>query len=123
MRAKVSAIVVALLVSVALAVQGTDVVSAAPRSGGIPRFGQSAADLGTLDPHFATGTQDRSLVDMLFNARIRYKPGNGSGFEPDLATTLPKPATEGGKQAWIFSASRSTGSLPAGRATPRDCSG
>src|SRR5437870_1129348 len=51
-----------------------------PRTGGTLRFGQSAADLGTLDPHYASGTQDRSLVDMVYNALVRYKPGDGSVF-------------------------------------------
>src|SRR5262245_11220521 len=62
------------------------------------RFGQAAADVGTLDPHFASGTQDRSLVDMVFNGLIRYVPGDGSNFEPDLATSLPEPRNVGGKQ-------------------------
>ncbi|CAN5272546.1 ABC transporter substrate-binding protein [soil metagenome] len=72
------------------------------RTGGVLRFGQSAADVGTLDPHFASGTQDRSLVDMVFNALIRFKPGDGTAFEPDLATALPEPQTDGGKQTWTF---------------------
>jgi len=72
------------------------------RTGGILRFGQSAADVGTLDPHFASGTQDRSLIDMVFNALIRFKPGDGTQFEPDLAASLPEPKSEGAKQAWTF---------------------
>ncbi|MFN2521407.1 MAG: ABC transporter substrate-binding protein, partial [Candidatus Limnocylindria bacterium] len=74
----------------------------AGRTGGILRFGQSAADVGTLDPHFASGTQDRSLVDMVFNALIRFKPGDGTQFEPDLAESLPEPKTDAGKQTWTF---------------------
>jgi len=75
----------------------------AERTGGLLRFGQSAGDVGTLDPHFASGTQDRSLVDMVFNALIRFKPGDGTTFEPDLAGSLPEPVVEGGKQTWTFS--------------------
>ncbi|MGI8552235.1 MAG: ABC transporter substrate-binding protein [Dehalococcoidia bacterium] len=73
------------------------------RSGGNLRFGQSADDLGTLDPHFASATQDRSLVDMVYNALIRYKPGDSAGFEPELATALPEPQMLNGAQVWSFS--------------------
>ena len=66
------------------------------------RFGQSEADLGTADPHYAAGTQDRALVDMVFNGLLRFKPGDGSGFEPDLAVDFPKPAVIAGKQVWTF---------------------
>jgi peptide/nickel transport system substrate-binding protein len=73
------------------------------RSGGILRFGQNAADLGTLDPHFASGTQDRALVDMIFDGLLRYKPGDATGFTTDLATTLPGATTNAqGKQTWTF---------------------
>ena len=74
----------------------------AARSGGVLRIGQDAADLGNLDPDYATTTQDRSTVDMVFNALIRYKPGDGSVFEPDLATALPDPQTVDGKRVWTF---------------------
>src|SRR5918911_1484021 len=63
--------------------------AAAARSGGVLRMAQDASDLGTLDPHFASGTQDRVVVDMVFNGLLRYKPGDGRSFEPDLATSLP----------------------------------
>jgi peptide/nickel transport system substrate-binding protein len=73
------------------------------RSGGILRIGQNAADLGSLDPHFASGTQDRALVDMIFNGLIRFKPGDARSFEPDLAVTLPGPITDSvGHQTWTF---------------------
>jgi len=74
----------------------------APRTGGTLRFGQNVADVGNLDPHYATTTGDRSLVDMVFNALIRYVPGDGSKFEPDLATALPEAKVVGGKQEWTF---------------------
>jgi len=46
-----------------------------------------AADLTTGDPHLASGTQDRILVSMLFSGLVRYKPGDASQFEPDLAVS------------------------------------
>ncbi len=70
----------------------------------ILRLGQNAADLRSLDPHFATTTQDRSLVDMVFNALLRYKPGNGAFelMEPDLAEDFPTMEMVDGKQVWTF---------------------
>ncbi|HBY92476.1 MAG TPA: polyamine ABC transporter substrate-binding protein [Chloroflexi bacterium] len=65
-------------------------------------MGIRAADIASLDPHFATTTQDRALVDMVFNGLIRYKPGDSSVFEPDLATSLPEPEMVDGKQVWTF---------------------
>jgi peptide/nickel transport system substrate-binding protein len=73
------------------------------RSGGILRVAQAASDLGTLDPDYVSGTQDRALVDMVFNGLIRYTPGDATAFEPDLATALPEPVTASdGKQTWTF---------------------
>jgi peptide/nickel transport system substrate-binding protein len=68
----------------------------------ILRFGTNAADLSTLDPHYASGTQDRTVVDMIFNALVRFKPGDASVIEPDLATAIPDPVMEGDKQTWTF---------------------
>jgi peptide/nickel transport system substrate-binding protein len=58
------------------------------------RVGQAAADVGTVDPDYASGTQDRALVDMVFNGLVRYKPGHATGFEPDLAAALPQSTTD-----------------------------
>ncbi len=66
------------------------------------RFGVNAQDLATLDPHLASGTQDRTVVDMVFNGLVRYKPGDASVIEPDLATTVPEPVDEAGTQSWTF---------------------
>ncbi|MBA2598779.1 MAG: polyamine ABC transporter substrate-binding protein [Chloroflexia bacterium] len=66
------------------------------------RFGVNAADLATLDPHFASGTQDRTVVDMVFNGLVRFVPGNSAEIEPDLATAIPEPETVDGKQVWTF---------------------
>ncbi len=95
---------------VALVGLGLALTACAPASRSTPsvlRFGQNAADLGTLDPHFASGTQDRALVDMVFNGLLRYTPGDATGFQPDLATALPEPATDAnGKQVWSFALRR-----------------
>jgi peptide/nickel transport system substrate-binding protein len=66
------------------------------------RFGVNAADLATLDPHYASGTQDRTVVDMIFNGLVRYAPGNSAEMEPDLATAIPTPEMVDGKQVWTF---------------------
>jgi len=66
------------------------------------RYADKAADLGTMDPHFAAATQDRNLADMLFNALIRYKPGDSSVWEADLAEKVPEPELVDGKQVWTF---------------------
>jgi peptide/nickel transport system substrate-binding protein len=49
------------------------------------RIAFDASDLKTLDPHYAAATMDRAVVDMVFNGLVRYKPGDISQFEPDLA--------------------------------------
>jgi peptide/nickel transport system substrate-binding protein len=66
------------------------------------RFGVNAADLASLDPHFASGTQDRTVVDMIFNGLVRYVPGNSAEMEADLATEIPTPEMVDGKQVWTF---------------------
>ncbi len=66
------------------------------------RIAQNAADLASLDPHYAAGTQDRALVDMVFNGLVRFKPGDSTQIEPDLATAVPEPSDQGGKQVWTF---------------------
>lgn len=66
------------------------------------RFAVNAADLATLDPHSASGTQDRTVVDMVFNGLVRYVPGNSAEMEPDLAVAIPEPEEVDGKQVWTF---------------------
>lgn len=69
----------------------------------ILNFGMDAADLGTLDPHFAATTNDRTIVDMVFNALVRYKPGEAPTIEADLATEVPEPVlADDGSQVWTF---------------------
>ncbi|MDF3042048.1 MAG: 4-phytase [Thermomicrobiales bacterium] len=66
------------------------------------RFAVNAADLASLDPHFASGTQDRTVADMIYNALVRYVPGNTAEIEADLATEIPTPEMVDGKQVWTF---------------------
>ncbi len=49
--------------------------------------GMAAADVGNLDPHMATTTQDKPVVSWIFNGLVRFKPGSASleTLEPDLA--------------------------------------
>src|SRR5271157_5075766 len=55
------------------------------------RIGFDVSDVKTLDPHRATGSQDRELVEIIFNGLLRYQPGNLSDatIEPDLAKQMP----------------------------------
>ncbi len=68
----------------------------------ILRYASSAADLGTMDPHFAASTNDRNLADMMFNGLLRYSPGDGSVIEPDLAAEMPAQEIVDGQQVWTF---------------------
>src|SRR5574337_1101314 len=90
----------------ALAVVCLAVAPDSAHAAGILRIAQNTTDLRSMDPHFATTTEDRSLVDMVFNGLVRYKPGDGSVFEPDLAVALPIPRVVEGKQVWTFSLRR-----------------
>jgi peptide/nickel transport system substrate-binding protein len=77
--------------------------TSAQDGGQVLRFATNAADLSTLDPHFASGTQDRATVDMIFNGLVRFTPGDSSTFEPDLAAEMPTPTeNEDGTQTWSF---------------------
>ena len=91
-----------LALAVSLAMVCAVIVPTLANSAGTLRIAQNTSDLRSMDPHFATTTEDRSLVDMIFNGLVRYKPGDGSVFEPDLATSLPTPKMDGAKQVWTF---------------------
>lgn len=69
---------------------------------GVLRLGINAADIKTLDPHFAASFGDRLIVDMVFNGLIRYKPGNVPLIEADLVESIPEPENINGKQVWTF---------------------
>lgn len=93
MRLKISRVVLALLLCTLLTSVGW------AQEAKILNVGIDAGDLTTADPHFAAGTHDRALVDMIFNGLVRYKPGDISVFEPDLATHWE--SSEGGR-VWTF---------------------
>lgn len=50
-------------------------------------IGMAAADIGQIDPHRATTTQDKPVVSWMYNGLVRFKPGSASleSLEPDLA--------------------------------------
>lgn len=64
------------------------------------RFGVHVSEMGSMDPHFAAGSQDRALADMVFNGLLRYEPGDAPAIEPDLAERIPDFEMVGGKQVW-----------------------
>ncbi len=71
----------------------------------ILRMGFDVSDLKTLDPHRATGSQDREVVETVFNGLLRYQPGNlsDSALEPDLAKKMPlSKVLPDGRQQWTF---------------------
>ncbi len=70
------------------------------RDKGILRFGVHVSDMGRLDPHFAAGSQDRAMADMVFNGLLRYQPGNAPRIEPDLAQDMPEFKMVAGQQVW-----------------------
>lgn len=51
------------------------------------RLGAAAADIGTLDPHYAASTVDRTLVAFMFGGLVRFAPGSTdpAQIEGDLA--------------------------------------
>jgi peptide/nickel transport system substrate-binding protein len=85
----------------ALAQDATAEAPAADRP--VLRLGTNAADIQNLDPHYASATGDRTIVDMVFNGLVRFTPGDASSFEPDLATEMPTATeNEDGTQTWTF---------------------
>lgn len=59
------------------------------QDGATLRMAMNTSDIQTLDPHFASGTQDRATVDMIFNGLVRFVPGTSNEFEADLAEEVP----------------------------------
>lgn len=66
------------------------------------RLGVESSDLGIVDPHFSAGTQERIVVDLVFNGLLRYQPGNTPYLEPDIAEAVPAPRIIDGQQIWRF---------------------
>ncbi len=78
-------------------------VVGAQQDGAMLRMAMNVSDIGNLNPHFATTTQDRAIVDMVFNALVRFTPGTSTEFEPDIATEMPTTTeNEDGTQTWSF---------------------
>ncbi|HEY0418898.1 MAG TPA: ABC transporter substrate-binding protein, partial [Acetobacteraceae bacterium] len=59
----------------------------AQQSAGVLRIGSVYQDIGTLDPQFATGSNDRIPSSWIYSALVRFKPGtiDPALIEPDLA--------------------------------------
>ena len=66
------------------------------------RLGAAAADVGNLDPHFASSTSDRTQVAWIFGALVRFAPGS-----TDPATIEPDLYVE--SRGWIIEAKKSSG--------------
>jgi peptide/nickel transport system substrate-binding protein len=54
-------------------------------SGQVLRIALDAGDIADLTPHIGHATQDRGVVHLIFTGLVRYKTGDISKFEPDLA--------------------------------------
>jgi peptide/nickel transport system substrate-binding protein len=77
--------------------------AAMAQDGATLRIAMNTSDIQTLDPHFASGTQDRATVDMIFNGLVRFVPGKSDEFEADLAEEVPEGTdNEDGSQTWTF---------------------
>ncbi|MGH2820287.1 MAG: ABC transporter substrate-binding protein, partial [Actinomycetota bacterium] len=102
--------IVAGLAALALLLGGCEAANRAAEGGGaseaggraVLEYGWAAGDLTTLDPHLASASQDRTLVDMVFGGLLRYEPGTDDVIEPDIARAVPRPEERGGKQVWRF---------------------
>ena len=55
-------------------------------------IGMAAPDIGQVDPHKATTTQDKPMTGWVFNGLVRFPPGSGdlAKLEPDLAESWTK---------------------------------
>lgn len=64
-------------------------------------IGMSYSDMGQLDPHMTSATNDVMILGSLFNGLVRYKPGasNPEKVQPDLAKGWEK--SEDGLE-WFF---------------------
>jgi peptide/nickel transport system substrate-binding protein len=101
-RRYVMAVLAAVMLVSGMATGFMDSATAQEGDRPVLRFAVNAADLASLDPHFASGTQDRTVADMIYNALVRYVPGNTAEIEADLATEIPTPEMVDGKQVWTF---------------------
>lgn len=65
------------------------------------KLGAAAADIGNLDPHFASSTSDRTLVAWIFGGLVRFAPGSTDPalIEGDLAESWE---ASDDKLVWTF---------------------
>ncbi|MEY8827179.1 ABC transporter substrate-binding protein [Sedimentitalea sp. XS_ASV28] len=72
---------------IGLACAGMVMASGAFAAGTTLNVGMGSADAGKLDPHVATSTPDKGLLNWMFNGLVRIKPGESSPefIEPDIA--------------------------------------
>ena len=77
------------------------VVSGTAKAEKILNVGMAAADVGALDPHRAVSTQDKPVMNWVFNGLVRFKPGSVAidSLEPDLAEKWEASAD---KLTWTF---------------------
>jgi peptide/nickel transport system substrate-binding protein len=96
-----SRIVSVVFLSAVLAVILTIGSSGDCRAEVVLRAAVSYADAGQLDPHLTSKTQDVALLQWMFNALVRFKPGtmDTDAIEPDLAEKWT--ASPDGK-TWTF---------------------
>jgi len=96
---------VSLVLILLIAILPVPVVRSQQSEDQVLRIGFDVSDVKTLDPHRATGSQDRELVEIIFNGLLRFQPGNLSdaAIEPDLAKQMPSSKTlPDGRQQWTF---------------------
>ncbi len=93
---------VTALISVILFSINMNALAVESRQDNVLKFGLHVSDIGKMDPHFAAGSQDRCLADLVFNGLLRYQPGNAPLIEPDLAEAIPEYEIIEGKQVWTF---------------------
>lgn len=79
---------------------GTASAQAAPKDNKL-RISVFAQDIGSLDPDFAVGSQDRVAASWIFSALVRFKPGSidPAQIEPDLAESWD---ANPDKTVWTF---------------------
>jgi peptide/nickel transport system substrate-binding protein len=80
--------------------------TAVPADAQVLRSACKQSEAKTFDPHMATGSQDRVVVEMIFSGLLRYKPGDMSteAIEPDLAKSVPvAKILPNGRQEWVVS--------------------
>jgi peptide/nickel transport system substrate-binding protein len=80
----------------------TGLVDAAFPSDRVLKFAVHTSSLGSLDPHLLRGSQDYTYADLVFNCLIRYRPGDLSRLEPDIAESIPTFVMRNGRQVWTI---------------------